>query len=90
VLVADLPDRVHVRERDRLTADEVRACLEAHEGDLVDAMLRDQGLELGDVEVALERVLVRRLEGDVVRRSGVKGTGWGWRLARSRMAPLQT
>ena len=65
VLVADLPDRVHVRERDRLTADQVRARLDAHEGDLVGAVLRDEGLELGGVQVALERVLARGLQGDV-------------------------
>ena len=62
VLRADLADLGEVLQRHRLAADQVGAGLHAHERDLVGAVLLDDGFELGDVHVALERQVAGDLQ----------------------------
>ena len=70
VVVADLADRADVLHRDRLATGQVHGQRDVDVGDLVGAHLIDQRLELGDVDIALERVLgarvVRLVDDDVV------------------------
>ncbi len=52
---ADLAHLAHVLDGEGLTADKVRRCLHAHEGDLLRPVPREEVVQLIDVDIALER-----------------------------------